>query len=133
MTTDERLRRLEELTANLPGGPPGGPVSRVLIYDLDNGVGYAVGLFKNHTVAILLATLSANSSLSRYASQSQKWIVVIEGKGSVTMEDGTVAELGPGDAIEIPPNTGFSWKIADETVRALGITIPADPDYPDGP
>lgn len=74
------------------------------------------------------ASLEAGQSTQRhYHAASEEIYLILEGSGRLEV-DGDVSEVGPGDAILIPPGAGHELTAGRDGVRLLCSCVPAYSD-----
>jgi cupin 2 domain-containing protein len=58
-----------------------------------------------------------------YQQQTREWVMVVQGRGAVELEDGSWVELGPGDWLDIPADCRHrvAWTAEGEVTVWLAV------------
>jgi mannose-6-phosphate isomerase-like protein (cupin superfamily) len=127
----DNLKRLRELTPTLKDfSKKPDPITTVV--ETEGGTCILHGLDTLPGEAkISLCEISAGSVVRCHQHPVNEYAIIIQGMLTIAFTD-KIVTLAPGGCIHIPPYTEHTVTLVQGNVRALLITIPPSPEYPDG-
>ena len=132
--TEERIRRLDELTASLDFGnvttPHGGTTDFVEL-ETEIGTGFMFGLLKSRGIAVSKLYMSAGTIIAKHFHP--EWLCLVIWKGEIDIDfNGSTRNMQPPDCFYIDSMIAHKL-IAKKESWAIAITIPPSNQFPDGP
>jgi mannose-6-phosphate isomerase-like protein (cupin superfamily) len=133
MEAIEKLKAYYEL---MPDHTPGILNGNILELESENGVGYCIGLKKNHKVAVADTIVSKGSVFVKHFHVEKEVMIIYDGHLRLTIHGCTkpeeVYDLYSGDFFVLEANTPHNSEAMEDT-KLIAITIPASTYFPEGP
>lgn len=130
MDIQDNLAKYKMLTEQLPtlDAVVKSQHSKVVEYDVKNGIGYAVGLLNEERVAVSRSSFSKGTYFPRHEHKENEFFVIFAGKCKIRHNGGETV-LGVGDSLMLAAGEGHAAEFLEDT-RMICITVPAASGFP---
>lgn len=124
----EKIKRLTNTV--VPFAETVSTIDHTLTFDLLQGSGFGVGVFKTREVGIMISYVDPDSIHQSHFHNEKEILILIEGCAEVLIEHSVIL-LEKGGSITILPGQAHEIHFITKS-EMISITIPASEDYPNG-
>ena len=126
---EDNLKKLTELTNNLPDFPNVVGGNGFKEYEMECGTCFAWNVFYAESICVTRWFSSYGTKFPTHTHEEKELIIIYKGSLIVTFSDGTEKKLGMGDTFEVAAGASHSGYFPEDT-KFLTIMIPAAEYYP---
>jgi len=132
MQRSDPLRRLKELTPDLPSFPieaNNGQIDGCKIHKMICGTSISWNLLSQSEISCAKWYNSNGTEFPEHVHEQREWVVIYKGSMLMTVEGQEEIRLLPGMSMTINPNTKHSARFLEDCWY-LAITVPKSEDFP---